>query len=76
MKTALIPLGDLIDMLIDLEQSQGRDKEVDMAALPVVGAFPDVTMLRVKQPQLMTHTSRIPLFGIAKGDDYISLKLA
>lgn len=76
MKTKLIPLGELIDMLIDIEQSQGREGEALMAALPVVGAFPDVTMLRVKNPQLMLHSSKIPLFGIPKGEQYVSLKLA
>lgn len=69
-----ITLRQLIDILIDLEQS--GDGEQANEHLPVVAAFPDVTMLRVKGAGSMVHTSRIPLFGIQKGQDYISLKLA
>lgn len=70
----LIPLRELIDRLIDLEQS-GEGEQAN-EHLPVVCAWPDVTMVRVKDAQLMTHTGRIPLFGIEKGQQYISLKLA
>lgn len=76
MKSNLMPLGELIDMLIDIEQSQGREGEALMAKVPVVAAWPDVAMIRVKEAKTMIHTSRLPLFGIMQGERYINLKLA
>lgn len=74
MKQTNISLRELIDALIDIEQS--GEGELVNGNFPVVGAFPDVTMLRVKGAQSFLHTSKIPLFGIEQGRRYVSLKLA
>lgn len=76
MKSNLMPLGELIDMLIDIEQSQGREGEALMAQMPVVAAWPEVAMIRVKEAKSMIQTSRLPLFGILQGQRYVNLKLA
>lgn len=73
-KQSNITLRELIDKLIDLEQACAG--EAVNGDLPVVCAWPDAAMLRIKDASSMLHTSRIPLFGIERGQKYISLKLA
>lgn len=73
-KSNLIALRDFIDKLIDAEQTNG-DATLNQD-LPVVAAWPDVSMIRVKDVSIMTHSGRVDLFGIKSGERYIQLKLA
>lgn len=70
----LIALRDLLDKLIDAEQS-GEGEQAN-EHLPVVAAWPDVSMIRIKDVAILTHTGRIPLFGIKAGERYVQLQLA
>lgn len=70
----LITLRDLIDKLIDIEQSANGEQANEGVA--VVAAWPDVSMIRIKSAAMMLHTGRIPLFGIKAGERYVQLQLA
>lgn len=68
-----VSLRELIDKLIDIEQSlQGENV---MGELPVIAVWPDAAVLRITDAKVMTHKGRINLFGVADGDRYIHIKL-
>jgi hypothetical protein len=70
----LIKLKDLIDMLIDIEQS--AEGETVMGELPVLVVWPDAAVLRIKQAVATINVQRIPVFGIPSKERYVSLRTA
>lgn len=70
----LIPLRDLIDMLIDIEQSGEGEQANDK--LPVLAVWPDAAVLRFKSATIQTNNQRIPIHGVKVGEQFISVRLA
>lgn len=68
----LIKLRELIDLLIDIEQS--AEGEAVMGELPVLVVWPDAAVLRIKTAASTINTQRIPVFGIPSKERYVSLR--
>lgn len=68
-----IKLKDLIDMLIDIEQS--GEGEAVMGELPVLAVWPDAAVLRIKSVTQTKNAMRIPVFGIPRNGEFISLRV-